>query len=392
VSRTPIYLDHAATTPARPEVVDAVLPLLRGDGFGNPSSPHRFGRSARAAVEQARRQVAAAVRADPGGVVFTSGGTEANNLAVIGAALSARDRGAPFSVAVSAIEHKSVHGAAHFVEELGGDVIEIPVEPNGRIALPALEEALSRRVAVVSVMAANNETGVVQDVAGLAARCAAEGVYFHCDAVQALGKLEVDFGHWGCASVAVSGHKIGAPKGAGALVLADRRAVRPLVRGGGQQQGARPGTENVIGLVGLGVAAELAARELNEHVGRVEALRDAFEAAVARSLPDVVFHGHGAPRVPHVSLFSVPGTDSEAMLMQLDLAGIACSSGSACTTGTVEPSHVLRAMQVPQDLGIAALRFSFGLGNTAEDVDEAVAALVVATARVRRLAGVLGRG
>lgn len=392
MTRVPIYLDHAATTPARPEVVAAILPLLEGDGFGNPSSPHRFGRTARAVLEQARRQVAAAVCAEPGGVVFTSGGTEANNLAVVGAALAARDRGAPFRVAVSAIEHKSVHGAAHFVEELGGEAIGIAVAPSGRVDLAALDEALAHDVSIVSVMAANNETGVIQDVARLAARCAERGVHFHCDAVQALGKTDLDFTAWGCASMSVSGHKIGAPKGAGALVQRDRAAIRPLIRGGGQQRGVRPGTENVIGLVGLGVGAELAARETAEHGKRVGALRDAFEAQVARALPDVVVHGHEADRVPHVSLLSVPGTDSEAMLMQLDLAGIACSSGSACTTGTVEPSHVLRAMQVPHELGIAALRFSFGAGNTAGDVEEAVQALVAAAARVRRLAGVLGRG
>jgi len=392
VSRNPIYLDHAATTPARPEVVEAILPLLGDDGFGNPSSPHRFGRAARAALEQARRQVAAAVRAEPGGVVFTSGGTEANNLAVVGAALAARERGAPFRVAVSAIEHKSVHGAAHFVEELGGETIEIPAAPDGRITPAALDQALAREVSLVSVMAANNETGVMQDVSRLAARCAAQGIHFHSDAVQALGKIDIDVSAWGCASIAVSGHKIGAPKGAGALVLRDRSAVRPLIRGGGQQHGVRPGTENVIGLVGLGIAAELAAREVAAHRKSVGALRDAFEARVAEALPDVVFHGREVERVPHVSLLSVPGTDSEAMLMQLDLAGIACSSGSACTTGTVEPSHVLRAMQVPHELGIAALRFSFGAGNAVDDIEHAVQALLAATTRVRRLAGVLGRG
>jgi len=392
VSRTPIYLDHAATTPARQEVVDAIIPLLRGEGFGNPSSPHRFGRTARAALEQARRQVAAAVRSQPDAVVFTSGGTEANNLAIVGAALAAKDRGAPFRVAVSAIEHKSVHGAAHFVEELGGTAIEIPVAPSGRVDLESIDEALARDVSLISVMAANNETGVIQDVAKLAGRCAARGVHFHCDAVQALGKIDIDLAAWGCDSTAVSGHKIGALKGAGALVLRDRGGIRPLVRGGGQQHGVRPGTENVIGLVGLGVAAELAAREVATHAKSVGALRDAFEAAVAAALPEVVFHGRDLGRVPHVSLLSVPGTDSEAMLMQLDLAGIACSSGSACTTGTVEPSHVLRAMQVPHELGIAALRFSFGAGNTALDVEETVRALVESTVRVRRLAGVLGRG
>ncbi len=389
MSRAQIYLDHAATTPVTPEVLEALQPLFGGEGFGNPSSPHRYGRTARAAVEHARRQVAEAVGAEPETVFFTSGGTEANNLAVVGAALAARERGAPLRVAVSAIEHKSVHGAAHFVEDLGGEVVLIPVTPSGVVALEALDEALAREVAIVSIMAVNNETGIVQDVAALSARCTAAGVPFHSDAVQALGKLDIDLDTWSCASIAVSGHKVGAPKGAGALILRDRSTIRPLVRGGGQQHGVRPGTENVIGLVGLGVAAEQSVRTMAEHGEALASLRDAFEGAVTTAIPDVVIHGREAERAPHISLLSVPGTDSEAMLMQLDLAGIACSSGSACTTGAVEPSHVLRAMDVPRGLGIAALRFSFGAGNAERDVEAATDALVAATERVRRLAGVL---
>lgn len=387
----PIYLDHAATTPLDPRVREAAAPYL-DEVFGNPSSPHRFGRAARAGVEQARRFVAQALGADPAQVLFTSGGTEANNLAVVGAALAARERGGPFRVAVSAVEHKSVLAAGHMVEALGGELVSLVVDHDGRVDPATLDAALERGVAVASVMAINNETGVIQDIVTLGERCQAAGVPFHCDAVQAFGKIPIAFAEWPCAMLTVSGHKIGAPKGVGALVVRDRALLRPLIRGGSQQFGMRPGTENVPGIVGFGRAAELAAAERAERAERLAALRDEFERQLTARLPDVVIHGRGAARGPNIANFSIPGTDSEAMLMQLDLAGVACSSGSACTTGTVEPSHVLTAMGVSRELGIAALRVSLGGGTRAEDLARAVEALAQATRRVRRLAGVLGRG
>jgi cysteine desulfurase len=391
MKRRPVYLDSAATTPVRAEVLEAMLPYLGAEAFGNPSSAHRFGRAARAGVEQAKRQVAAAVGAEPNQVVFTSGGTEADNLAVIGAALAARDRGGPFRVAVTATEHKAVLAAAHAVAHLGGEEILLPVDAAGRLDLAALDDALARGVAVVSVMWVNNEIGTIQDVAAIAARCAAAGVAFHCDAVQAFGKIPLQLDGLPCTLLTLSGHKIGAPKGIGALIVRDRHAVEAIIHGGGQQFGIRPGTENVPGIIALGRAAELAAAEQAAFAERATALRERVEAGIRAAVPDAVINGAAAPRAPHVCNASIPGTDSEALLMHLDLAGIACSSGSACSTGAIEPSHVLTAMGVPRELGIAALRVSFGKDSTADDVDAFLAALPRIVEKVRGLASILHR-
>ncbi|HEX4628211.1 MAG TPA: cysteine desulfurase family protein, partial [Gemmatimonadales bacterium] len=311
--------------------------------------------------------------------------------AVIGCALAARDRGGPFRVAVSAIEHKAVLAAAHAVAHLGGEEIILPVGGTGEVVEDALGDALARGVAVVSVMWVNNEVGVVQPVARIAARCREAGVPFHVDGVQAFGKIPVSLGDVPCTFLTLSGHKIGAPKGIGALIVRDRHALEAIIHGGGQQYGIRPGTENVPGIIGLGKAAELAAWEQAEVAPRMAALRDALEARLLGIVPDATIHATQATRAPHVSNVSIPGTDSEALLMHLDLAGIACSSGSACSTGAVEPSHVLSAMGVPAELGVAALRFSFGRDNTMEDVDDVIGALPKIVEKVRQLSAVLHR-
>ena len=386
-----VYLDNAATTPVRPEVLEAMLPYLGHDAFGNPSSAHRFGRAARAGIDEAKRSIAEALGAEPGQVIFTSGGTEADNLAVIGCALAARERGGPFRVAVSAIEHKAVLAAAHAVARLGGEEIVLPVDASGAVAEDALAAALARGVAVVSVMWVNNEVGVVQPVERVAARCRAAGVPLHVDAVQAFGKIPVSLADVACTLLTISGHKIGAPKGIGALIVRDRHAVEAIIHGGGQQFGIRPGTENVPGIIGLGKAVELAARERVDFARRTAALRDELERRMLAVVPDAVVHAAHAPRAPHVSNVSLPGTDSEALLMHLDLAGIACSSGSACSTGAVEPSHVLTAMGVPRELGVAALRFSFGKESTLEDVEAVIGALPKIVEKVRQLSAVLHR-
>ena len=386
-----VYLDHAATTPVRPEVLDAMLPYLRDEAFGNPSSAHRFGRAARAGIEEAKGRVARAVDAEPNQVIFTSGGTEADNLAVIGAALASRDRGGPFRVAVCASEHKAILAAAHAVAHLGGEEIALPVDAAGTVDEAALDAALARGVAVVSVMWVNNEVGTLQPVARLAARCRDAGVCFHTDAVQAFGKIPVSVRDVPCTLLTISGHKIGAPKGIGALIVRDRKAVEAIIHGGGQQFGIRPGTENVPGIIGLGVAARLAADEQQALAARLGELRDELERRLLAIVPDAVIHGRQGERAPHISNASIPGTDSEALLMHLDLAGIACSSGSACSTGAVEPSHVLTAMGVPRELGVAALRFSFGKDSTLEDVDAVTAALPRIVEKVRSLSTVLHR-
>ena len=391
MTKRSVYLDNAATTPVRPEVLDAMLPYLGPDAFGNPSSAHRFGRAARAGVEQAKRAVAEALGAEPNQVIFTSGGTEADNLAVIGAALAARDRGGPFRVAVTATEHKAVLAAAHAVQHLGGEEVILPVSDSGTVDETAFAAAVERGLAIASVMWVNNEVGTVQPIARLAARCSDAGVPFHSDAVQAFGKIPVSLADARCTLLTISGHKIGAPKGIGALVVRDRHAVEAIIHGGGQQYGIRPGTENVPGIIALGTAVALAVTEQADFATRLRALRDDFERRLLAILPDAVVHGWTAERAPHVSNVSIPGTDSEAMLMHLDLAGIACSSGSACSTGAVEPSHVLTAMGVPRELGVAALRISFGKDSGSAEVDALIAALPKIVEKVRALAGVLGR-
>jgi cysteine desulfurase len=389
-----VYLDNAATTPVRPEVLEAMLPYLGRDAFGNPSSAHRFGRTARAGVEEAKRTIAEVLGGgvEPGHVIFTSGGTEADNLAVIGAALAARDRGGPFRVAVSAIEHKAVLAAAHAVVHLGGEEVILPVDGDGAVSLEALDEALARgSVAVVAVMWVNNEVGAVQPVARVAERCREAGVPFHVDAVQAFGKIPVSLRDVPCTLLTLSGHKIGAPKGIGALIVRDRHVVEAIIHGGGQQFGIRPGTENVPGIAALGKAVELAAQEQAGFATRVAALRDELERRLLAVVPDAVVNAARGPRAPHVSNVSIPGTDSEALLMHFDLAGIACSSGSACSTGAVEPSHVLTAMGVPRELGVAALRFSFGKDSSEEDVEAVIGAMPKIVEKVRALSAVLHR-
>jgi len=388
---TPVYLDYAATTPVRPEVLEAMLPYLGQATFGNPSSAHRFGRAARAGFEQAKRQVAAAVGAEPNQVVFTSGGTEADNLAIIGAALAARERKEPMLVAVAATEHKAVLAAAHAVKHLGGEEAILPVDRNGIVDLAAVDQVLERRAAAVSVMWVNNETGTVQPVEAIAARCQAAGVCFHTDAVQAFGKIPFSVLDLPCTLVTISGHKIGAPKGIGALIIRDRKAVEAIIHGGGQQFGLRPGTENVAGAVALGRAAELAVAELDAQAVRLGELRDQLTRRLREGISDIVINAEDTRRAPHILSVTVPGTDSEALLMHFDLAGIAVSAGSACTTGAVEPSHVLTAMGIPRELALGAIRFSLGHETTQADVDRAVEVFPTVVAKVRKLSGVLGR-
>ncbi|MBA2459388.1 MAG: cysteine desulfurase [Gemmatimonadales bacterium] len=386
-----VYLDYAATTPVRPEVLEAMLPYLT-EGFGNPSSAHRYGRGARAGIEQARREIADAVGAEPNQVIFTSGGTEADNLGIVGAALAARDRGGAMCVVVSAIEHKAILAAARAVCHLGGREVVLPVDAGGGVDLDALDAALADRPAVVSVMWVNNEVGVIQPVREIASRCQAAGIIFHTDAVQAFGKLPVCMSELPCTLLTLSGHKIGAPKGIGALVVRDRKAVEAIIHGGGQQYGIRPGTENVAGAVALGRAALLAAREQPEEAERLGHLRDALARRLKATVADLVVNAEERERAPHVLNVSVPGADSEALLMHLDLAGVAASSGSACSTGSVEPSHVLVAMGIPRDLALSAIRFSFGRESTAADVERVAEVMPGVAAKVRKLAGVLGRG
>ena len=393
----PIYLDHAATTPVRSEVRTAMLPFLGDEAFGNPSSAHSLGRAARASLEAARERVAAAVCALPREVVFTSGGTEADNLAVLGLAAAGAgghswDR---VHLVSSPTEHKAVLGALHEAERRGARVTLLPVSSDGVLDLAALDDALAGKLpggtpALVSVMWVNNEVGTVQQIAAVAERCRAAHVPLHTDGVQALGKLPVDLRSVPCDALALSAHKVGGPKGVGALVVRGHLGPHAQIHGGSQQRGVRPGTENVAGIVGFGAAAELAAYEQPGAAAKLAALRDSLAQALLATVPDAVIHGRLAERSPAILNVSAPGTDSESMLIHLDLAGVAAASGSACTTGSVEPSHVLEAMGVPRELAIAAVRFSFGALSRQEQVPLVAATYAKVVARVRGLRAALG--
>jgi len=386
------YLDHAATTPVRPEVLEAMLPYLGSERFGNPSSAHRFGRDARAGLEEARLQVAQSLGVEPQEVLFTSGGTEADNLAILGSCLAAQGAGRRMLTAVAATEHKAVLAAAHATAQLGGEERVLPVTRSGLLDLDALEAVLPLRPAVVSVMWVNNETGVIQPVPEIASRCAAREVVFHTDMVQALGRIPASLSGTPIRMATVSGHKVGAPKGIGALIVRKGVPLSPIIHGGGQQRGLRPGTENIAGAVALGRAVSLAAAEQAAEADRLTRLRDRLAGRLRAAIPDVVIVAEDAPRAPHILNALLPGTDSGTLLMHMDLAGVAASGGSACTTGAIEPSHVLLAMQMPRDLAVGAVRFSLGRETAEADVDRAAQVLPGIIARVRRVSEVTGHG
>ena len=374
---TPIYLDHAATTPVRREVLDAMLPFL-GDRFGNPSSTHRWGREARAALDEARERVGRCLGAQPDEICFTSGGTEADNLAVIGT-WRVRRAGGRNAVLTTPIEHKAVLEAAHQVRREGGEERIARMLPSGTLDVDSFAALADEQVAVASVMWVNNEIGTIQPVPELGTIARRHGIAMHTDAVQAFGKVDIDCRQLPVDLLSISGHKIGAPKGVGAMYIRRGTTVEPLFHGGSQDRGRRPGTENVAAAVGLAVAAELTVQEHGEECARLGVLRDRLEEMILAGVPDAVIHGRGAPRAPHVVSVSVPGTDSEALLMALDLRGIACSAGSACQSGSITPSHVLAALGVPTSLATGAIRMSVGCMTTPaciERVGELFPALV----------------
>jgi cysteine desulfurase len=381
----PIYLDHAATTPVRPEVFAAMEPFY-GPKFGNPSSVHRFGRVARVALDEARERLAATIGAEPDEVVFTSGGTESDNLAFLGSWRLMRERGKT-AVVTTPIEHKAILAASHQAAHEGAEERKLGVSASG-VVDPASFDALVRDdVAICSVMWVNNEIGTVQAIADLAARAKARGVLFHTDAVQAFGKLAVNAREIPFDFLSLSGHKIGAPKGIGAIFIRRGTPVEPLQFGGSQNRGVRPGTENVAAAVALARAAELAMDEMAAETPRICALRDELERELLERIPDAVVNGAGAPRAAHILNISVPGTDSESMLMALDLAGVACSSGSACQSGSVDPSHVLEAIGVPRDVALSAVRMSLGSLTTQESIERVTQLFPALIAKARRLSG-----
>jgi cysteine desulfurase len=381
-----IFLDAAATTPVRREVLDAMWPYLTGE-FGNPSSHHTLGGAAAGALAGARRSVGAVLGCRPGEVTFTSGGTEADNLAVKGIALARQAADPQLNrVVVSAVEHPAVEESARYLERFHGFVVDVvPVDGQGRVTPAAFRAALRPETALASVMYANNEMGTVQPVAELGALARALGIPFHTDAVQAAGWLPLDTKALGVDAMSISGHKLGAPKGCGVLYVRGRTRMEPLIHGGGQERGRRSGTENVAGAVGLATALTLAQASQAEERRRVAALRDRFISAVLTGVPGAILTGHPVERLPSVASFCFPGTSGESVLLELERRGVVCSSGSACAAGSDAPSPVLTALGLPPEVAQTAVRFSFGAAVTEADLEAAAGLVLDAVGRVRAL-------
>jgi cysteine desulfurase len=373
-----IYFDHNATTPIDDTVFEAMLPYLRG-GYGNASSRHELGTVARKAVNLAREQVAALVNVQPAQVIFVSGGTEANNFFIKGAAGYLK----PAQIAVSAVEHPCVAKPAQELARQGWQLRRLAVGADGRADLADVDEALKESTAIVSLMLANNETGVIQPVAEVAERARRAKAWMHTDAVQALGKIAVDFDALGAHAMTLSAHKLYGPKGAGALIMDKRLQLRPLIDGGGHEQGLRSGTENVPAIVGFGAACELAASRLETIGPRLEQLRGRLEEGL-RALGAVIF-GARAPRIPNTSYFGFKGVVGETLVIELDRAGFAVAPGAACSSANPEPSATLLAMNVEPELARGAVRLSLGVGNTHREVDEFLRALKAVLSRLKGL-------
>ncbi|MDD9949494.1 MAG: cysteine desulfurase NifS [candidate division Zixibacteria bacterium] len=378
-----IYLDHNATTPVRSEVFDVMEPFFR-DRFGNASSIHRYGQDARAAVEEARARVAGLVNARPGEIYFTSGGTESDNLAIKGTAYARKAFGR--HIITTNIEHSAVLNSCAFLEREGFEVTYLPVDEFGRVDPGQVEDALTDRTILVSIMHANNEIGTVQPVGEIGRIARARGVCFHTDAVQSAGKLPVDVDAMGADLLSLSGHKIYGPKGVGAIYIRKGVEIEPTAHGGHHENDVRSGTENTVGIVGLGKAAELAAEERESEYRHLSAMRDALEARVRVEIEGARVNGHPERRLPGTLNVSFPGAEGESLIMSLDLAGIAVSTGSACTSGAIEPSHVLLALGRDPRTALGSVRFSFGRDNTMGDVDCVMDRLPGIVARLREVA------
>lgn len=381
-----IYLDHSATTPVDARVADALARSLT-QNFGNPSSVHGFGQQARAAVDRARREVAALINARPNEIIFTSGGTEGNNLALRGICEASTQR----HIITSAIEHPSVRGVCSALEQRGWEVTRLPVYENGIVRVEDVRAALRPDTVLVSVMLANNEIGTIQPVSEIGELIREQRtngqkhLYLHTDAVQAAGRMALNAEELGCDLLTMSAHKLYAPKGVGALYV--RRGVRLVGQniGGHQERERRAGTENVPGIVAFGEAVRLAREELHERTTHDAQLRDSLERKVERAIPDIVLNGDRNKRLPHLSNISFRYIEGEGLLINLDLQGVAVSTGSACSSGTLEPSPVIRALGVDDEIARGSIRFSFGKDNTDADVDYTVTVLAQAVKRLRAL-------
>jgi len=396
-----VYLDFNATTPVEPEVLDAMLPFFSTE-FGNAASIHTFGQKSRAAVETAREKVAALIGARPQEIVFTSGGTESDNHAIFGVVLQpllqARSEvegsvahGAVCSgeigrhIITTAIEHEAVLNACQALEKEGVAVTYLPTDQEGQIDLEELRRAIRPETILITVMHANNELGTIQPLEEIGRLAAEADVYLHTDAVQSAGKIPIDVNALGVDLLSLSGHKLYAPKGIGALYVRGGTRLRQLLYGGHHQRGFRPGTENVAGIVGFGKAAEIARKSLRETAQRVSTLRDKLEQGLLHRVPQSRVNGGAAPRTPNTANLVFPGVEGEALLIALDLRGLACSTGAACSSGAVEPSHVLTAIGLPPEDARASLRFSLGRHTTSADLDFALNVVPAAVAQLREL-------
>jgi cysteine desulfurase len=386
-----VYLDYNATTPVEPDVLEAMLPYFSAE-FGNAASIHTPGQRARGAVETAREQVAALIGARPPEIVFTSGGTESDNHAIFGvvgqaflSVSSSRNANSPPHIITTAIEHEAVLNTCQGLEKEGVRVTYLPTTREGQIDLEDLSRAIRPETVLITIMHANNELGTVQPLEEIGRIAAEADVHFHTDAVQSAGKLPIDVNALGVDLLSISGHKLYAPKGIGALYVRGGTRLRQLLYGGHHQRGFRPGTENVAGIVGLGKSAEIARKSLAEDAQRVATLRDKLQQGLLQRVPQSRVNGGGAPRTPNTTNLAFPGVEGEALLIALDLKGLACSTGAACSSGAVEPSHVLTAIGLPPEEARASLRFSLGRHTTSADIDFALSVVPAAVAQLREL-------
>lgn len=360
-----IYLDHSATTPVRPEVAEIMMEHLTGK-FGNPSSVHSFGREAKESLETARKQVADLIKAQPEEIVFTSGGTEADNMAIIGAAFHHANKGK--HVITSAIEHHAVLHTCKHLQKIGFDVTVLPVDEYGIIRMEDLQQAIREDTVLITIMHANNEVGSLQPIAEIGKLAREKGIIFHTDAVQSVGKIPIDVQEMNIDLLTGSGHKIYGPKGIGFLYVRKRVKLSPLAFGGAQEKKMRPGTENLPGIVGLGKAVELSGQEMEAEMSRLTVLRDKLIKGLIEKIPNVRLNGHPTMRVPTNVNVSIEFVEGESLLLSLDMKGIAASSGSACTSGSLDPSHVLMAMGICKEIAHGSVRMTLGRDNTELDI------------------------
>jgi len=382
--RRRVYLDHAATTPIREEALQAMVDTYRR-AFGNSSSVHLYGQEARKALEEAREEFASRIGARPEEIVFTAGGTESDNLAIKGVAMAAREVGN--HIITSAVEHHAVLHCCQELEREGFEITYLPVDRRGLVDLERLRASIREETVLITVMTANNETGTLQPIREIARLARERGVLLHTDAVQAAGKTRLDVDELGADLVSFSGHKFYGPKGVGALFIREGTPIRPIMQGGHHERGLRPGTVNVPAIVGMAKALSATLSELEETHSRLRALTEMLAAGIMERIPGVYRNGSAEDSLPNVLNLSFEGADGESLLLGLDVEGIAVSTGSACTSGSVEPSHVLLAMGVPPHLAQCSLRFSLGRGNTEEDIDYVLEVLPGIVERIRRISG-----